>query len=220
MPNISSSQTEEIRWASLDVQDSKGRDNKKEPNPDQKDIGLTAGTSVARNNYNYMFDKYHELFEQMRLHIDDLALAAASTNLEVIYPVGAIYLSTASTDPSTVFGIGTWEKIEDRFLLAGGSTYLAGSSGGSASHTHTDTFAVDPHNLTINEIPPHSHQVVVEDTRGTGISGASDGTSGTKIIETEETGNGQSHSHNLSGGIGSSSNLPPYLAVHVWKRTA
>lgn len=52
------------------------------------------------------------------------------------YPVGSIYMSVTNVNPSTFFG-GTWEQIKDRFLLACGSTYSAGSTGGSATNTHT-----------------------------------------------------------------------------------
>lgn len=59
------------------------------------------------------------------------------------YPVGAIYISTVSTSPASLFG-GTWEQIRGRFLLAADDTYTAGSSGGEAAHA-----------LTVNEMPPH-----------------------------------------------------------------
>ena len=54
---------------------------------------------------------------------------------EVIYPVGAIYISTVSTNPADLFGFGTWEQIKDVFLLSAGTTYTAGSTGGEATHT-------------------------------------------------------------------------------------
>ena len=41
--------------------------------------------------------------------------------LNIIYPVGSIYMSTNSTNPSTLFG-GTWKQIKDRFLLACGDS--------------------------------------------------------------------------------------------------
>lgn len=65
--------------------------------------------------------------------------------LDASYPVGAIYLSVNSTSPGTLFG-GTWEQIQDKFLLSAGSTYTAGSTGGEATHT-----------LTSNEMPSHNH---------------------------------------------------------------
>ena len=51
------------------------------------------------------------------------------------YPVGSVYISEEPVSPAVLFG-GTWTQISDRFLLAAGPTYTAGSTGGSATHTH------------------------------------------------------------------------------------
>jgi len=56
--------------------------------------------------------------------------------LNLIYPVGSIYISANNASPSTFLG-GTWSRIQDRFLLASGSAYSAGATGGSATHYHT-----------------------------------------------------------------------------------
>lgn len=79
--------------------------------------------------------------------------------IDLIYPVGAIYMSVNSASPSTLFG-GTWEQIQDTFLLAAGQTYTAGSNGGNASHTHgyahthtTPATTTDSHTLTETELP-------------------------------------------------------------------
>ena len=61
--------------------------------------------------------------------------------LDLVYPVGAIYMSVNSINPSTLFG-GTWERLKDRFLLAAGDTFSNGATGGSKdavviSHKHT-----------------------------------------------------------------------------------
>ena len=52
-------------------------------------------------------------------------------------------MSAANVSPTTFLG-GTWEPIQDTFLLAAGSSYTAGSTGGSADsiipyHNHTAT---------------------------------------------------------------------------------
>ena len=68
-------------------------------------------------------------------------------NTDLIYPIGAIYLSVSATNPAILFG-GKWEQIKDRFLLAAGDTYAIGTIGGEATHK-----------LTIEEMPSHKHQI-------------------------------------------------------------
>lgn len=66
---------------------------------------------------------------------------------DAIYPVGSVYISASSTNPRALFGIGTWERIgEGKTLIDAGATYVAGSTGGSDTHT-----------LAVNEMPAHSH---------------------------------------------------------------
>ena len=93
------------------------------------------------------------------------AYATRDALVNLIYPVGALYMSTSNTEPSTLFG-GTWERIQDRFLMCAGSTYTAGATGGAATHTHTTA----SHTLTINEIPAHNHDNYQRYSAGT-ISG-------------------------------------------------
>lgn len=84
---------------------------------------------------------------------------AAIVNL--IYPVGSIYMSVNSASPATLFG-GEWTQLKDRFLLGAGDTYEAGNTGGSASVSYTPVGtnsggAVGSHTLTTDEIPSHNH---------------------------------------------------------------
>lgn len=120
-----------------------------------------------------------------------------------IYPIGSIYLSVDSTDPSLRFG-GGWERIQDTFLLACGQTYEAGATGGEATHT-----------LTISEMPSHGHshgfdQVAYNKQAGTNgfatINNSGGYISGSII---HPNGGGQPHN-----------NMPPYLAVYMWKRVS
>lgn len=136
------------------------------------------------------------------------AAAAAQTAANIlnkVYPVGSIYLSVSSTDPKTLFG-GTWQRIQDRFLLAAGSTYAAGATGGEATHT-----------LTTNEMPAHDHSVKFGggDADSTIVAGRAyvQSTkwwwSDASDAITQKAGGGAAHN-----------NMPPYLAVYIWKRTA
>ena len=63
-------------------------------------------------------------------------------NTDLIYPIGAIYLSVSATNPSTLFG-GKWEAINSRFLIGTGTAtgedgetynFVAGNTGGEYSH--------------------------------------------------------------------------------------
>ncbi len=60
-------------------------------------------------------------------------ISYTSLDFNQIYPIGSIYLSVSSTDPSILFG-GVWEQIKDRFLLGDGDTYKSGTIGGEASY--------------------------------------------------------------------------------------
>lgn len=120
--------------------------------------------------------------------------------LELVYPKGAIYISTIATNPSVLFGFGEWEQIEDTFLLAAGSDYIAGSVGGEATHT-----------LTIDEMPSHTH--TYQTTAWVNKTGDINDSSNKEYIDyeinrqTQATGGSQPHN-----------NMPPYLAVYMWKR--
>ncbi len=129
------------------------------------------------------------------------------------YPIGAIYISTDSKSPAAIFG-GTWVQIKDRFLLAAGDTYAAGKEGGAANHTHTTS----GHTLTVDEIPEHAHYISEAPGNETGTAwvGAA-GTAAQKQRWTNGVGKSGAHSH---GNTGSASNMPPYLAVYIWQRTA
>ena len=97
-----------------------------------------------------------------------------------LYPVGSVYISFNSADPSTLFG-GTWQRLKDTFLLANGDAYAAGITGGSA----TKTIAVSnmpAHNHTVNANGNHSHTATTSTagnhshTRGSmNITGTFDG---------------------------------------------
>lgn len=54
------------------------------------------------------------------------------------FPVGALYLSVDSTNPSTLFGYGTWGQVgQGRFLVGQTDGQTGGQQVGSATHTHT-----------------------------------------------------------------------------------
>lgn len=149
--------------------------------------------------------------------------------VDSIYPVGSIYMSVNATSPATLFG-GTWTQLKDRFLLGAGSTYGNGTTGGEASHK-----------LSVNEMPSHAHDTpffnnmtnngeMVSDFEGVFGKGmtasAAKSLTGKSVIEMwwkEQTNNAEGNEYSYltasKGGSVAHNNMPPYLAVYMWKRT-
>ena len=97
--------------------------------------------NTANTNLKTSITNGQKLKEELDNAIAEKVDAKFLGNL--IYPVGSIYVSVNSVSPATIFG-GTWEQIKDQFLLASGTKYAAGSTGGSADaiipeHTHDIT---------------------------------------------------------------------------------
>ena len=167
--------------------------------------------------------------------------------LNTVYPVGSLYTSFNSTSPANIVG-GTWVQIQNCFLMAAGSSYAIGTSGGSATHTHTSaahTHTTAGHVLTVNEMPSHKHGV---SSYVSGWEGWSKGDIGAYFLhygafenpdastknvyrgssnnyQVTNTGGGASHSHGNTGSTtpgatGASSSLPPYKTIYMWQRTA
>ena len=164
------------------------------------------------------------------------------------YPVGAYYISSESTSPEVLFG-GTWVRVQDRMILAAGSTYVAGNTGGSATKT-----------LSVANMPTHSHSCSSTGnhthTRGTmnitgtffseangggypysgafyyngsgyrGVDG-NDGDNARTVFDASRSWSGATssngnHQHTIgNNGSGTAFNImPPYIVAYVWRRTA
>lgn len=124
--------------------------------------------------------------------------------IDIVYPVGSIYMSVNAADPSNLFSGTSWEKLEGRFLLGSSSTYINGATGGEATHT-----------LTAVEMPTHRHSIYYPNAggpygdanisypEGSGVNK----TWQAEMCKTEIAGDGVAHN-----------NMPPYLVVNMWKR--
>lgn len=125
------------------------------------------------------------------------------------WPVGSIYITVSNTSPAALFG-GTWERISERFLLGASISYPAGGTGGEFTHK-----------LTQSELPNYSLSV----TNGSNVIRSKTGNSADAYVQTQSGGwgipNWESKTVTVaSGGSGEAhNNMPPYLAVNMWKRT-
>lgn len=167
--------------------------------------------------------------------------------LDFVYPVGSVYISSQDKNPSTFLG-GTWSQITDKFLLAAGSTYTAGSTGGSATKTiakanlpnytlysasHTHTFSGSSSSFSgSGNLKRGDYTVVAADANGgptwryilkggTGLSTYSDyySISVSGSVTAKGTNSGTTIEV-TSGGSGTALDImPPYEVVYAWKRT-
>ena len=144
--------------------------------------------------------------------------------LSALYPVGSIYTNAAvSTNPATLLGFGTWSAFgAGRFMVgldAGNAAFdTAQETGGSAnaivvSHTHSATSSVSD--------PGHNHTIGFQNyTIDSNAGSAGLVRQGTSNTSTQTTGISVSTSISTEGSSATNANLPPYIVVYMWRRTA
>ena len=133
--------------------------------------------------------------------------------IDVVYPVGSIYMSVNNVSPSVLFGFGVWERIEGQFLLGSSTDYPVGSTGGSAdavivSHSHQSS-ADGEYIVTSEENTANNTRVTYSASGNRWVDGQ---TSPSNFHHRTMT--------NTVGEDGTGKNMPPYITVNIWKRTA
>lgn len=143
------------------------------------------------------------------------------TILETIYPVGSVYMSFAEIgSPERILGFGTWELIKDKFLLAAYNIAPeANMTGGGETHQHNLYAGNEDGCTAIARFDFGTMNMLFDET--------SDGVS---FVPTESIAHNQTSVPSnmdprpqaiaLDGLTGRESNLPPYISVYIWKRTA
>lgn len=140
--------------------------------------------------------------DQHHAEAHSLASHSGINIIDLIYPVGSIYISIVETNPGILFGVGTWVIFGEGRVPMGVvlETYPYGhpeATGGESSHI-----------LSVAEMPAHTHTVPFEhDIEGHGTDEETCAGSGTEV--TGSVGLGQAHN-----------NLQPFIVVVMWKRTA
>lgn len=125
------------------------------------------------------------------------------------YKVGDIFITLNEENPSDRFG-GTWELIKNCFLLGAGDKYNLGSTGGEETHV-----------LTEEEMPSHKHLTMTGEAEswGEGINGYLKYDEKVMAGKMDSDNNVRYYTSNEGGGK-PHNNMPPYLAVHIWKKVA
>lgn len=147
-----------------------------------------------------------------------------SNFLLAAHPVGSIYQTISPENPAVTFGGGTWERIENRFIMGASDTYPAGSTGGSTAHEHEyklgfmwrlgalvgyPTSAIATYNYKTQSWNDNNKKV--NDGQYTLSNDGFSSTYGEKP-------GGETYS--ATGNTASSSSIPPYYSVYIWRRVA
>lgn len=139
----------------------------------------------------------------------DLDAATLNYAFQLMHPVGSIYMTTVETNPSEIFGFGTWEL------------WGAGRVPVGVDTTQTEFNVVEKmdgektHTLTVTEMPSHTHDVKYGSSAPLGLNSGSTGyklnyeVGGTQQIYATAVGGNQPHN-----------NLQPYITCYMFKRTA
>ena len=152
--------------------------------------------------------------------IDDVNEASnqSKTLLELWYGIGSVYLSFNYVNPAELLGFGEWQLIENRFLIGAGDAYEAGDIGGEETVTlsekqvpkvegritlHNGMVATNVHKVEGCFSPDVTREKYI--AQGDGTAGAS------SVGQIKFSNGGDNEAHN---------NMPPYIAVYMWRRIA
>ena len=169
-------------------------------------------TGDARRFALRVADRVGEIYRRLGAQTGEISRAALAA-----WPVGSIYLSLSDVSPAELFG-GQWERLKDRFLLAAGDAHAIGETGGEEKVT-----------LTEKQLPQVKGTITAAAysnawgmfSAATGAFSRVENDMPSPVGGSVSSGNQRSRSVEMSFGGGMAhSNMPPWLAVTMWKRTA
>lgn len=134
--------------------------------------------------------------------MQDLCLTIMQINVDLIYPIGSIYMTTSTVSPAVLFG-GTWERIKGRCIVGvdENDTDFA---------TARKTGGEKTHQLTANEMPAVG--MIPYDSGKT--------TSEWCIGEIKQYSAGTYKITRINIGKGAHNNLQPYYTAYIWRRVS
>lgn len=152
---------------------------------------------------------------------DATAREDISNILDIVNPIGKIiHCTDCDTEAKVIakYGGNSWTRVTDKFILASGSDFSAGTSGGNKD-------AIIPyHNHTFTGTPEtHTHQMLMNSSRtiteGASFTANPFGTdaSGFNVGGTTLTPSGTVGYAGTSGNV-TNANMPPYECHYIWKR--
>ena len=183
--------------------------------------------TVSNTEFGYL----NGVTSAIQTQIDTKTTLAAVAAM--VYPVGSVYLNySSSTNPATLFGVGTWSLMYDRVIIGAGSSYGLNTTGGATTSSGSTSFTIASGNL-----PHHNHiwkRYNASSSSGvdyfTGARHSVYNSAGnTQFLysdpdnQTQYTSNPNYNGTNTPSAISvsiSSSTIQPYWAVYMWYRSS
>ena len=160
---------------------------------------------------------------------------------KTMYPVGSIYMSTSSANPTNIMG-GIWVSWGEGRVPVGVGTgtdsnntsvdfSAANQTGGEYTHLLTGAESGQKAVQTGSQSASHTHSLTYNADSGAAASGSDPSGRGAFVRRTAsggatstwKTGNqSASHTHSISASNASNrhNNIQPYVTCYMWKRTA
>lgn len=170
---------------------------------------ITLASINSTETHATLFGKIKKLFTFINvstaLNTSSQTVTGAINELNtglMAYPVGSIYMSVNSTDPSILFG-GIWEAWGTGRVPVGVDTSQ------TDFNTVEKTGGEKEHTLTVNEMPSHRHEshMNFDAIAQNSLTGWPTNTNGFNGVYTDYAGGGLAHN-----------NLQPYITCYMWKR--
>ena len=208
-----------------------------------KNAAVPSGYIVANKTYQLIYDGTYwqivgDVIAELQEQIDALAqkLASPWDCIPVGIPVPVVGVKFGGSDGRRAIMPGeskareNWiicdggsdgkggkvPNLKGRFIYGADDDHKAGSTGGSATHTHSISGTVGETTLAEDQIASHKHAILVQ--TGAGAISSISGSNGAPAWVTgysQVSGDSQPHTHSLSGVSSEGANsLPPYYAGH------
>lgn len=128
------------------------------------------------------------------------------------WPVGSIFLVYGTTSPAALLGGGTWEAFAaGRMLVGFNAADVSFDTDGKTGGAKTVT-------LTAAQMPAHTHgSGTLAASRKAAVGTGTGMARGNATAEPDANIFGDTGS---AGGGGAHENMPPFIVVHMWRRTA
>ena len=144
-------------------------------------------------------------------------------NVDFIYPIGSVYISTQAINPSVLFG-GVWKQTAKSRAIVGAGANIANTNtvygplvAGALNFSAGELIGEPTHKLTINEMPSHSHSTVYMCSFNEGVANARTGY-GYNEVALNKSSYGNSVSN--TGGGQAHNNIMPIEVYYIWKRVS